>query len=405
MNQELDRPIAEIVAIGDELTSGQRLDTNSQWLSQQLAGRGIPVHYHSTVGDDASAMLDVIRTSIRRANIVVMTGGLGPTADDLTREVIASAAGVDLELHQPSLARLEQRYAARKRPMPENNRQQAMFPVGATVIPNLLGTAPGIEMAFASDQCHLYALPGVPAEMKPMFETEVMPSIIRTYPETGVILHRSLQCFGAGESDVEMLLPDLIRRGRQPAVGITASAGTITLRIAAAGDDHEHCRRLIEPVELLIRDTLGDLVFGDSGQTLQDVLVDQLRTRCQTMAVVDGGVGGMLGSWLHAADPDGDVFRGGLSNAARSGHDVDDQLSQAHQMFGADYVLLVGPDSLPGQDPQRTIAVLHQQRIWRDSIIPIRNSTIGVPHSAKQALNYLRKLLNRQFAGGSGGRD
>ncbi len=402
MNASPVRPTAEIVAIGDELTSGQRLDTNSQWLSRQFCDLGIPVVYHTTVADDADAMQNVFRVAIERADLVITTGGLGPTADDLTRDVIAAVAGIELELHQPSLDQLHQRYVARGREMPENNRRQAMFPRSSIVIPNPRGTAPGIEISLKKqngNRCRLYALPGVPAEMKPMFQSHVVPSISQLHPQPRVIVHRSLHCFGAGESDVEMQLPDLIRRGQKPAVGITASAGTITLRIAAEGRDRQECLDLIEPVEQRIRETLGDLVFGESGQTLQDVLVQQLSACQKTLAVVDGGVGGLLGLWLHAADPEGRVFRGGISNVVSGDDDLDFQLQQAQQVTGADYVLLVGPDRLTDQASKRQIGVLHDQRVLRHSIAPLRDSTISVPHSAKQALNFLRNILNRPGQG------
>src|SRR5262245_4318551 len=166
---------AEVISIGDELTTGQRLDTNSQWLSRELGDVGIRVLFHTTVGDDMDANLEVLRRAIDRAEIVVVTGGLGPTADDLTRDALALLSGRPLVLHQPSLEHIQRLFAQRTRSMPERNRVQAMFPQGAIPIHNPHGTAPGIEMCFESSgrQSYLFALPGVPGEMKELWVQSV----------------------------------------------------------------------------------------------------------------------------------------------------------------------------------------------------------------------------------------
>ena len=159
---------AEVIAIGDELASGQRLDTNSQWLSQRLGEIGIPVGFHSTVADDLASNIEVFRHAIARADVILCTGGLGPTADDLTREAVAAATGTELELDEPSLEHVRGIFARRGREMPERNRIQAMFPAGSRPIHNPEGTAPGIAMEIARadrEPCRLFALPGVPAEM------------------------------------------------------------------------------------------------------------------------------------------------------------------------------------------------------------------------------------------------
>ena len=210
-DQPSDRPlIAEVIAIGDELSSGQRLDTNSQWLSQQLGDLGVVVRYHSTVVDEIDPMEQVIGVASRRANVIVLTGGLGPTADDLTRDVVARVANVELEFDQATLDKIRHRYEQRGRAMPENNRRQAWFPAGCRIIPNPRGTAPGIDMPLPDVHgrpARLFALPGVPAEMKPMWQESVVPAIARMNPGSATIVYRSIQCFGAGESDIEMMLP------------------------------------------------------------------------------------------------------------------------------------------------------------------------------------------------------
>lgn len=391
-------PIGEVIAVGDELCSGQRLDTNSQWLSRQMGDLGVVVRFHSTVVDEIESMRQVIGTAVARANVVAVSGGLGPTADDLTRDVVAQVAGADLVFDESTLENIRRRYERRGRTMPGNNRRQAWFPEGCQIIPNPRGTAPGIDMPQADvggRPARLFALPGVPAEMKPMWQEYVAPAIGRMNPEAATIVHRSLQCFGAGESDIEMMLPDLIRRGQSPTVGITASSGTITLRIAARGPSREQCEQQIAPLESLIRQTLGDLVFGDSGQTLQGVVIAQMQDQGRTLAVSDGAVGGVISGWLYQADPAGKVFRGTVGRNGPPG-DIDQDLRAAGQWLQADCVLYLGPEQdEPGAGPTRLVMVQINQRQHRQMIPVIRDSTISVEHAAKQALNLLRKLLEK----------
>jgi nicotinamide-nucleotide amidase len=257
---------AEVIAIGDEITSGQCLDTNTQWLSQQLEGLGIRVLYHTTVGDELMPCAEVFRLAIARADVVVATGGLGPTADDLTREALAEATGHPLQLDTDALDHVRTMFAQRNRPMAASNERQAMFPTGSRVVRNPHGTAPGICTDVVREgrgPCRFFCLPGVPGEMIEMWQESVAPAIAEFLGEgRRVIRRRLIHCFGAGESQVEAMLPDLIRRGRQPSVGITASKGAITLRITAEGATEEECLAAIAPVEATIRQCLGTLVVG-----------------------------------------------------------------------------------------------------------------------------------------------
>ncbi len=391
------RIIAEVISIGDELTTGQRLDTNSQWLSQRLGELGIAVHFHSTVSDEMPAMECVFRVAINRADIVVVTGGLGPTADDLTRDAIASVTGKSLILDEGSLEAIRERFRARGREMPANNRQQAMFPAGSRVIPNLLGTAPGIEMGVArpsEGRAWIFSMPGVPAEMKPMWHEQVVPAIGREFPDTGVVVCRSLCCFGVGESDLEMRLPDLIRRGREPVVGITASSGIITLRIMAHGKTEQFCHDLIAPVEQVIHDALGDIVFGTGNQTLESTVIQLLQQLKQTLAIVDFGLSGTLAMELFHADPTGEIFRGDISGFGDL-KGLQAAMLNAKSRFGVSIVLGVGRDEDRNNVAHRDALILQEGEFQHFSLKPIRNSTIGISHSAKQAVNLLRKLLLR----------
>ncbi|MCH5374840.1 MAG: CinA family nicotinamide mononucleotide deamidase-related protein [Planctomycetes bacterium] len=341
---------AEVMAIGDELTSGQRLDTNSQWISQRLEELGVAVMFHTTVGDDAEVDTQVFREAARRADIVVCTGGLGPTADDLTREAIAAATGNDLVLDEEALEHIRGLFARRRRrEMPERNRVQAMFPRGSRVIPNPHGTAPGIDIAVPRpDQppSRIFALPGVPAEMHEMWHQTVQPAVLAMLGNRrNFIRNRSIKCFGVGESDLEAMLPDLIRRGRQPRVGITVSRATITLRITASGPTPEACDQLIDPTAATIRECLGDLVFGEEEDELQDAVARLLAARGQTLSTVDCGSGGLMADWMSDADAARNVYRGGwvLRDQENSAEAMTGIAQRCRQQFQTDWALVVGP--------------------------------------------------------------
>ena len=295
---------ADVIAIGDELTTGQRLDTNSQWLSAELGLLGIPVGFHTTAGDTIEAGVEAFRAAAGRSDVVVATGGLGPTADDLTRDVLAMLAGVPLELSAAALVAVESRFARRGVPMPESNRRQALFPRGARIIPNPDGTAPGIDMDLpvgGGRTCRIVTLPGVPAEMRTMWHGTVAPALLAMLPDAGVILHRRIKCFGAGESAIEAMLPDLIRRGRDPLVGITAHEATITLRITARGRDERECLAKMAPTEETIRGCLGSLAYGTDDDEVEDAVLRAVAAAGRTLATVEIGTVGRVAALLARA--------------------------------------------------------------------------------------------------------
>jgi nicotinamide-nucleotide amidase len=293
--------IAEVISIGDELTSGQRLDTNSQWISQRLGELGVRAMYHTTVADDLAANVAVFRNAVERADVVVASGGLGPTADDLTREAVAAMAGVELALDEAQLRAIEAMFGRRGRPIPERNRVQAMFPVGSAPINNPNGTAPGIHFVVPREgrsACQLFCLPGVPAELFEMWRQTVAPAIRATMPEARVIRHRRIKCYGVGESHLEAMMPDLIARTREPVVGITVSQATITLRITTSGANDEECRKLMEPTAREIYDTLGTIVFGEEDDELQHAVARLLVQKGLTLATAEWGSAGLIAKWL-----------------------------------------------------------------------------------------------------------
>jgi nicotinamide-nucleotide amidase len=422
---------AEILAIGDELTSGQRLDTNSQWLSQRLGELGVPVAFHTTVGDDLEANVAVFRNAIDRADIVVATGGLGPTADDLTREALAAAAGVELVEDAAALAHIRALFARRGRAMPERNALQAQFPRGSRVVPNPHGTAPGIDLSVprpCCPPCRLFCLPGVPAEMFAMWEATVAPAIAAWLPTKRVIMHRRIKCFGVGESDLEAMLPDMIRRKREPLVGITVSGATITLRISASGPNEAACLKEIGPTVAQIRELLGVLVFGEEDDELEHAVARLLTERRQTLAVAEWATDGLVTQWLAEAAtcdglfPAGVVVRDAAALGALLGVDVspgsEADSTTANLMAlaiqertGAEYGLAIAafpPSGVevptatgPRETTERTgtlqVALATANNVKVKGFPLASHPSITKQRAAKQSLNMVRlAMLNQQ---------
>ena len=404
---------AEVISIGDEITTGQRLDTNSQWLSQQLTQLGLEVAFHTTVGDHLDDNIAVFRTAIERVDVVVATGGLGPTADDLTRDAIASATGKALYRDAESLAHIERLFTQRGRAMPERNQVQADFPTGARPIPNPHGTAPGIEMVIereGREPCILFALPGVPVEMHEMWQATVTMRIREHCPQLAVIRHRRIKCFGVGESQLEAMLPDLIRRGREPKVGITVSDATITLRITATAVSEAACLASIAPTEAIIRESLGDLVFGEEDDELEHVVLRLLADRGKTMAAAEWATEGRIAQWLEAVPRNSTQFLGGL--VVRSLEQLDTSrldpetlphdaavavalAEQVRQKTGADCGLAVSayPPDPDRADSHVCIAIASAEHTRKLRFGCASHPAILIPRTAKQALNALRLEL------------
>jgi len=286
---------ASIISIGNELLNGQTVDTNTTYLSGQLLTIGIPVVNSYTIGDDTGAIVRAFNLASTDADIVLATGGLGPTDDDLTRQGFANFLGAELQLKTDLLDKIQNFFTKRNLQMSERNKIQAYIPAGAKALANPLGTAPGI-MAEAKDKL-IAALPGVPSEMKRMFAESVLPELQR-FAGTQAVVVRKLRCFGTGESNIAELLGPLMQRGRNPLVNCTVEYGVITLHIIATAEDKNKARQMAEKEEKSLRNTLGELVYGTEEQTLAEVVGEKLARQKMTIAVAESCTGGTLAKLL-----------------------------------------------------------------------------------------------------------
>jgi len=297
---------AIILSIGDELALGQVVDTNSVWLSAQLAAIGCEVRYHMTVADSQKDIEFAIRTAAPLCDFLIITGGLGPTQDDLTRQAIAAVLDQPLEMHEPSLTRMTAYFTRLGRPMPPSNTIQAMIPRTAHAIDNPNGTAAGIRAtlspeflrAFAPSRlrespCTIFAMPGVPKEMKPMFTNHVLPEL-KQHAGGAVILSTILHTFGAGESTIGEKLGPLMDRTRNPSVGTTVSNSYVSLRINARAKSPEIAQRELDETIAACGLALGDLIWGRDDESLAQVVGRMLIEKNQTVATAESCTGGLL---------------------------------------------------------------------------------------------------------------
>ncbi|MCC6680810.1 MAG: competence/damage-inducible protein A [Phycisphaeraceae bacterium] len=370
-----------LVSIGDELVLGQTVESNGAYMAEQLCSLGAPAVELVTVGDDQQAITQTLRRCAADADLLIVTGGLGPTADDLTRQALAEAMGVKLIENAVALQQIEKFFRGRHKPMPKINRVQALCPRGAQVLENPAGTAPGI--AAKLQRAQVFVLPGVPREMQVMFQQHVRPHIVAAISKPALFT-ASIHCFGQGESTIAERLGKLMARDHQPdqaTVGTTVSAGVCTVRLRA--NDQDTLEKTAQQVQIL----LGPVVFGRDGITLPQALLDLLQQKQLTLATAESCTGGLLGKLLTDTPGSSAVYLGGwitYSNdmkqrhldvapdwlegqGAVSGPVVCAMASHAADRSGADCALAIsgiaGPDGGSAQKPVGTVWIgLHVRR-------------------------------------------
>ena len=280
----------ELLAVGTELLLGNIVNSDAQALSRELSALGLNVYYHSVVGDNPRRVKQAVELAKSRADILITTGGLGPTCDDLTKQVVAEAFGKQLEFREDCAQSIRDFFAHSRMPMTENNLQQAWLPEGCTVLRNRWGTAPGC--AFRSGDNYVVMLPGPPRECIPMFREEAAPWLMSL--SEGIIRSRTLRVFGKGESEVESLLRDRMNELTNPTLAPYAKEGEVELRITAKANTPEEAEALIAPVEEEVRVLLGELVYGTDVSSLEQVVLGLLKEHGKTLGTAESCTGGLI---------------------------------------------------------------------------------------------------------------
>lgn len=377
---------AETISVGTEILLGEILDTNAQYISQKLPPLGLDLYFMSKVGDNLERLTDTIERALSRADIIILTGGLGPTEDDLTREAIAAALGEEMFVDGDAERRLRAFFESRGVAFPERNVKQAMLIPSAMALPNPRGTAPGwwVEKDHPEGYTqYIIAMPGPPAEMTRMWEEEVEPRL-REILGSGVLVTRTLKTIGVGESHIDETMAPLLK-SQNPSIGIYAKADGVHVRLAAKETTEERARALIAPVEEEARTLLGDIVWGADDESLEGAIGKLLDERGLTLATMESATGGLLSSTITDVAGSSAYFKGGYvaytermkmmlgvsaelieAHGVVSAEVAGDMARAARQSLDADYGIgvtgVAGPDHLEGRPPGTMHVAVHDGR-------------------------------------------
>ncbi len=298
----------EIIAVGTEILLGNIVNTNAAYLAEKCAGLGLSCYHQDVVGDNEERLMETIRLALTRADIILLSGGLGPTQDDLTKEAAAKVMGKALYLHEPSREAIRQFFAERNLEITENNWKQAMVPESCTVVENPGGTAPGIIMA--ENGKHVVLMPGPPGELIPMFERSIMPYLAGL--TSGVIYSQTVKICGVGESKAESMVEDLVDAQSNPTIATYAKIGEVHLRVTATAQDEKEAKKLVKPMVKELKGRFGNHVYtADSEVTLEKAVVDLLMANKLTACTVESCTGGMLSARLINVPGVSEVFKSG----------------------------------------------------------------------------------------------
>ncbi len=306
-----------IISIGNELLNGQTVDTNANWLCRELLTLGIPTEGVWVVGDTLERIVLCLQQASELADVILITGGLGPTDDDLTRQALAQFLAVELEFKPELFEELQAFFKARQIAMAPINRVQAFIPAGARAIPNKKGTAAGIYAK--KGQKEYFSVPGVPSEMKGMYQADIGP-LLRQSHNGPIVLTRKVRCFGAGESTIAQMLGDMMKRGQNPLLNCTVSGGDITLHCVAQADTFQQAEQMISVQKRQISTLLGSLVYSTEDKSLPEVLGEKLKNAKKTLATAESCTGGLLGKMITDVSGSSQYYMGGwvtYSNGAK----------------------------------------------------------------------------------------
>ncbi|MCM3787505.1 competence/damage-inducible protein A [Domibacillus indicus] len=414
---------AEIIAVGSELLLGQITNTNARFLSQHLAEIGVNVYYHTVVGDNEQRLVDAVQLAQKRADLIVFSGGLGPTKDDLTKETIARLIGKTLEYNEEALESIEAYFQKTGRIMTENNKKQALVIEGSTVLPNDNGMAPG--MFTKTDDTYYMLLPGPPREMQPMFTNYGRAEILKTMEKVERIESRVLRFFGIGESALETEIDDILVKQTNPTIAPLAGDGEVILRITAKHESLAEAERLIQQAEDDILKRVGAFFYGYGETTIAAELAAKLKEKQVTVAAAESLTGGLFSGELTAVPGTSAVVKGGIvcytnevkhkvlgvksetlaAHGAVSAECAKELAENVRELCGADigisFTGAAGPDPLEGHEPGTVflaIARAGQQTIVHP--LKMAGSRAGIrKRTVKYGCHYLLALLDEAEQG------
>jgi len=369
---------AEIISVGDEIVLGMIADTNAAYLSALLASHGIATVRHTVVGDELNAVVEAVTEASRRAELVIVNGGIGPTVDDVTRQAVAKAAGESLRMDDDWLAVLQAKFQHRGIAMPAGNEVQALIPENATLLANPVGTAAGFYLKINGVEVAVF--PGVPGELREMFQQEYLPGLLERFPVGHVLITRKLKCFGVPESLINEKIGHLMGTGRNPLVGLLATDAVVSVKITARAEDECAALDMIDDVKREVRELLGDCIFGEDDDELQTAAARALTERGLTVCTAESCTGGLIAERLTEVSGSSRYFLGGVvtySNKSKADLlGVPEHLFEevgavsrevaramaagARERFGADYAVSVTGIAGPtGATPQKPVGLVY----------------------------------------------
>lgn len=363
----------EIIAVGSELLLGQITNTNATFMSERLAEIGADVYYHTVVGDNPKRLNDAIEVAEKRADVLIFSGGLGPTKDDMTKETIARHIGLSLESNAEALLYIESYFKRSQRVMTENNKKQALVFKGSTVLNNRTGMAPG--MAVKQRGIHYILLPGPPHEMEPMFVDEAIPYLLSQNGKQEIITSQVLKFYGIGEAELEHRIQPILEKQTNPTIAPLATRDAVTLRITAKAETIEEAKALIAPVEMEIREIVGEFIFGTNDDTLSSMALALLQKRAYTIAAAESLTAGLFMSEL-GSEP-------GISASLVGGVIVYNEQAKTEQL-GVSQQLL-DEHGIVSSECAAALALKVQEKFNTDIGIGITGAAGPTPHDGEPA--------------------
>ncbi len=390
---------AEIIVSGSELLLGQSIDTNGPWIARKLSEIGIDCHFKSTVGDNLYNMAETFSKAMTRADVILCTGGLGPTQDDITRDALAKALQIPLLYDETLAESIREKFKARNRVMSDNNLRQAYYPKGAVILDAFPGTAPGIYLQYQGK--HIFLMPGVPSEMKVMMKDDILPKLAKLLPKIEQIYTKTLRCWGKGESDISALLSEIndeLDHLPNPKLSFLASGiEGIQVRFSAKTDSENTAMALIDPFLKRAKTLLGNLCFGEDQASMEATVAKMLDQKTLTLGLYESFSEGMIATRLNEKSNTQYYFKGAWIESRERDLSVEaykTKLYYIQSLSHADIVITVHGEEISKNNLQLTLLLQHHDQLHEKTmIIPYFNHQAAVSFSVINLLNMVRLYL------------